>query len=37
MSAPTTFRFREIAEALNHPGSVTIKDSALIVIDVQNF
>lgn len=38
MSAPTTFRFREIAgEPLSHPGKVSVKDSALIVIDVQNF
>lgn len=37
-TAPTpTFRFREIAEALGGATTVSVKDSALVVIDVQNF
>ncbi|KAI5449602.1 hypothetical protein NCC49_004532 [Naganishia albida] len=38
MTTPTrTFRFREIAEPLMGATSVSIKDSALIVIDAQRF
>jgi hypothetical protein len=36
-TATATFRFREIAENLRGPTAVSIKDSALIVIDAQNF
>jgi hypothetical protein len=37
-SAPTpTFRFREVSETLRGATTVSTKDSALIVIDVQNF
>ena len=38
MSAPTTFRFRSIAgPPLSQANTVSVKDSALVVIDVQNF
>lgn len=37
-TAPTrTFRFREVSEVLGGATTVSVKDSALIVIDAQRF
>lgn len=36
-STSSSFRFRSVLPDLYHIGSASIKDSALIVIDVQNF
>jgi nicotinamidase-related amidase len=36
-ATPAHFRFREVAEPLQGATTVSIKDSALIVIDTQRF